>query len=448
MDTLNRRGFLEGAAKGAAAAALTSASYSRVLGANEKVALATIGVGGRGQSLTGGFARRDDCEILWLCEADEKRGGLAELINRLENEKGRRPNYTPDLRNVLEDGSVDAVVIATSDHWHGPAAVWACQAGKDVYVEKPPSHNVWEGRKMVEAARKYKRVVQVGTQNRSAPYNGKAREYIQSGKLGTVHLCKVYNLLDTGPFHIGPDQPEPENLHWDLWLGPVPYRPYNPDVHGGWKNLWDFTGGLMTDDGIHQLDLARMVLGLEYPTAVHCAGGNFAYKDDREVPDTQVVSYDFPEDIAVTFDQTWWTPYCSKTPGEIRYGDGFPDWFQNSCRIEIYGTEGMMLLGRHGGGWQVFSAGKEVVAQEPGYFPDDVHKENFIQCVRDRSLPNADIETGHRSACWVHLANIAYRVGRKKLEFDAQSERFVNAEDANRLLKREYREPYVIPEEV
>ncbi len=342
----------------------------------------------------------------------------------------------------------DAVIVATPDHWHGLPTVLACQAGKDVYVEKPPSHNVWEGRKMVEAARKYNRVVQVGTQSRSAPYVVKALEYIRGGSLGKIPLCKVYN-LKPGTFHREPpDSDPPDGVDYDMWLGPAPKRPFNrAHFHGGWHAYWAYSGGDMADDGVHQLDIARWLVGKGYPKAVHCSGGNFAFDDDREVPDTQVVTYDF-EDLVMTFELTQYARYMSKTPGDVRMGDKFPYWPQNATRIELYGTKELMLMGRHGGGWQVFTKDGEVVAQEYGRFPDDPHKENFIECIRNRRLPNADIEEGHRSAILVHLGNISYRLGGRKLVFDAATETFVGDDEANALLKRTYRQPYVIPDVV
>ena len=450
MQHIDRRRFLSRSTKGVVglSAALAAARPGRAASPNDKIVMATIGVGGRGQSLTKGFAKRKQVEIAYLCDVNSRRSGVPELMELLESEKGKAPKRVADLRRVLEDKDVDAVIIATCDHWHGLATVWACQAGKDVYVEKPPSHNIWEGRKMVEAARKYKRVVQCGTQNRSAPYNFKALEYIRSGALGAIPLCKVYNLKDGGPFRItSPDSEPPDHFNYDLWLGPAPWRPYNRSVVGGWKRFWDFTAGDIADDGSHQLDLARWMIGEEYPKAVHSSGGNLAFDDDREDPDTLVTTYDF-DDMVMTFELTQYAPYMGKTPMSIRQSDRFPYWPQSATRIEIYGTKGLMILGRHGGGWQVFTKDGKVVAQEYGRFPDEPHKDNFLQCIRTRALPNADIEKGHRSACLIHLASLSLRVGSRKLIFDSKTETFVGDEEANRLVKRTYREPYVIPEKV
>lgn len=449
MSTINRRRFIEQSSKGAAAISAGVAVLSRTrhaVSANEKIVMACIGTGGRGQSLVSGFARHSEVEFAYLCDVDIERDGMKDLADMLGREKNRTPKVVQDYREVLDDKDVDAVIVATCDHWHGPMTVYACQAGKDVYVEKPISHNIWEGRKMVEAARKYNRIVQCGTQNRSAPYNLKALDYIQSGKLGTIHLCKVFNMKGGEPFHIGPDTETPKSLNWDLWLGPAPMRPFNPDVKGGWKLFWDFTADDLADDGAHQLDLARMLIGKDYPKSVYSVGGKYPYYDDRDTPVVLETTYEF-DDMVMTMELTQYTPYMTKISNEIRNGDLFPYWPQCATRIELYGTKNQMLVGRHGGGWQVFTGDGKVIDQEYGRFPDPEHKQNFIDCIQSRKLPNADVEEGHRSACLIHFASAAYRVGGKRLNFDKQTETFDDAE-ANQLVKRTYREPYTIPEEV
>jgi predicted dehydrogenase len=370
----------------------------------------------------------------------------------VENVRNQKPKMTPDMQTVFDDKDVDAVTIATPDHWHGPATVYACQAGKDVFVEKPISHNIWEGRKMVEAARKYNRVVQCGTQNRSIECNYKALDYIQSGKLGEVHFVKVFNMKPSQPFRKGPDGTAPEGFAFDQWLGPAPDRPYNKSVVNNWKLFWDFTADDIADDGAHQLDLARMLIQKKHPVEVHSSGGKLAFKDDRETPDTLVTSYEYDNNLVMTFELTQWTPYMQKTPYDVRDGDKFPLWFQSSTHIEIYGTKGMMYVGRHGGGWQVFHENGEVAAQEYGRFPDhqipDPHKQNFLECIQTRQQPNADVEIGHYSACLIHLASIAHRVGNDKLRFDPVNETFIEHPLANELVKRTYREPYTISDTV
>jgi predicted dehydrogenase len=304
---------------------------------------------------------------------------------------------------------------------------------------------------MVEAARRYKRVVQVGTQNRSAPYNFAAKKYIDEGKLGDVHLCRVYQQRQSNQnFKIGPDADPPEGLDWDMFNGPAPARPFNPTVFSRKNLLWDYGAGDIVGDGIHQLDLARWLVGVDYPKSVYSTGGRFASTGDAQVPDTQAVVYEF-DTMLMTMEYTGFTPYILKTIGEIRQSDLFPLWPQNSTRIEIFGTEAMMFMGRHGGGWQVFIRPKDrkpvVKDQMYGRFPDPDHKENFVQCIRTRRLPNADVEEGHRSVLLSHYGTISYRLGRK-LTIDRSTEAIVDDPEAMKLSKRQGRRPWWIPDEV
>ncbi len=442
-DSLSRRSFAR-RALGAAAAGLPVA---RAQSPNNKVVLGLIGAGGRGSQLGANFATIENTEFKYVCEVNAARG--AELMRKLEEIRGKAPERVTDMRRVFDDKDVDGVVIATPEHWHALATVWACQAGKDVYVEKNPSLAIWEGRKMIEAARKYKRVVQVGFQNRSGPYAATARAYIASGKLGKVQLVKVYNMLP-GPTEVKrqPDASPPKDVDWDLFLGPAPERPFNPGRLRGWANFWDYGGGTLSGDASHQFDLIRMVLGdPPGPKAVSTSGGRYAFNDNAEIPDTEIVTFEFPE-MVMTCENTTFTPFMVKSNREERMGSKWPFWPQNGERIEIYGTRQMMYLGRHGIGWQVLEAGGKLVAQDKGYFPDKWHQPNFVDCIRTRKRPNADIEQSHHSANLVHLGNISYRVGCKKLHFDSASERFIDSEEANRFLKPAYRKNYRIPDSV
>lgn len=461
---LDRRAFLAESARTAAGACAGAAWLSRAAlsadaepqapaiapaqSPNDKVVLAIIGSGGRGSGVIMGLANQPNVEVEYICDANRGRG--ADLIKNLEKKQGRAPKRVEDMRRVFEDKKVHGVLVSTPEHWHALATVWACQAGKDVYVEKNISMTPWEGRKMVEAARKYKRIVQCGTQNRSAPYAFSAREFIRSGKLGKVVHVKVYNMLP-GPSRWAPqpDAPCPADLNWDLWQGPAKAYPYNPGRHHGWYSWWDYSGGAtFAGDASHQLDLTRMVLGdPPHPRAVYCKGGRFAFDDRREIPDMQAVTYDYG-DFIMTCENGDFTPYLKKIPGDVREGDKFPVWPQTSTRVEIYGTKSMMYLGRHGGGWQVLVEDMKVTDFEYGRFPDRYHQPNFIECIRSRKLPNADVEQGHLSACLVHLGNLSYRVGNKYLLFDGETERFLNSDEANALLKPEYRKDYRIPDEV
>jgi predicted dehydrogenase len=449
---MNRRQFFDRSKKtglGAGLTVLAGAGSVRAAPANEKIILAIVGCRGRGPGLVQGFLERGDCEFAYLADVDTRRFSHAEKI--AEQQGGRKPKCVQDFRVLLDDGSVDATVLATPPHWHALATIWSCQAGKDVYVEKPPTHNCWEGRKMVEAARKYKRVVQVGTQNRSAPYNFAARRFIEEGGLGEIHLCCVYQQRSwSRTFELGPDTDPPKSLDWDMWNGPAPARPFNPTLFGRKTEFWDYGGGDIVGDGIHQLDLARWLCGVDYPKSVVSSGGRFASSGAGQVPDTQEVVYEF-DTMLMTMQGSGFTPYILKTAGEIRQGNLFPYWPQSSTRIEIYGTEAMMLMGRHGGGWQVFVAPKDrqavVKAQMYGRHPDPDHKENFIRSMRSRGLPSADVEEGHRSALLSHLGHISYRVGRK-LFIDRTTHEIVDDPEAMKLYKRQGRKPWWIPDEV
>jgi predicted dehydrogenase len=447
---LNRRRFLSTSGRTTAALATGSAwlasRTARAQSPNDKVVLALIGAGGRAAAHASGMSKLPGVEFKYVCDVWTERGGG--IINELAATQGRAPRRISDMRVAFEDPDVNAVVIATPEHWHALATVWACQAGKDVYVEKNPSMTIWEGRKMIEAARKYGRIVQVGFQNRSGPYAATARDYIASGKLGRIVHVKVYNLLDGTRWEPVPDAPAPTGLDWDAWLGPAPEVPYNPGRHRDWHPYWAYKGGTLADDASHQLDLARMALGDPgHPKSVLCVGGNHAFQSQREVPEFQCITYDFGE-FTMTCESGNATGYMRKFPGEVRYGDKWPHWPTSATRIEIYGTKALMYLGRHGCGWQVVVEGGKVIDQDKGYFPDKWHQPNFIDCVRSRKEPNADIARTHPSACLVHLANTSYRVGKRQLDFDGATERFTHSDDANALLKPAYRKHYRIPDVV
>jgi len=428
--------------------ATLSLAPRKVLGANDKVVLGLIGAGARGSLLIEGMTKSKNVETKYVCEVDDRRGHGT--IRNLEKIQGYAPKRVTDMREVFDDKDVDAVVVATPGQWHALATVWACQAGKDVYVEKNISMSIWEGRKMVEAARKYNRIVQCGMQNRSMPESSSARDYFKSGKLGKVVSVKVNNTLPGGEWRPPPDSDPPAGLDWDRWLGPAPKVRYNVDRHRGYMNYWDYSGGVLARTGCHTLDLARMVIGdPPHPKSVCAVGGRIAFKDQRETPDIAAVTYGYG-DFVMTMDHAEFMPYMTRTIdiAEVCYGDKFPDWQQCPTKIEIYGTERMMYIGPHGGGWQVFEKNGKAVAGEYGRWDTEQHYLNFIDCIRSRKLPNGDIEQGHHSSTLAHLANLALRVGNKQLVFDTQAETFLNNNDANKLLKPAYRKHYRIPEQV
>jgi predicted dehydrogenase len=404
-----------------------------------------MGVGGRGGYLAKALAKRQDVEVAALCDVDTRL--FAEAVKIVAEGQGKEPKTVKDFRRILDDKYIEALFIATPDHWHALPTVMACQAGKDVYVEKPASHNLWEGRKMIEAARKYQRVVQMGNQTRSAVYAQKGIEYVRSGKLGDVHLVRVLNMKERPSIGRKKDEPVPKGVDYDMWLGPAPQRPFNPNrFHYNWHWFWDYSGGDIVNDGVHQIDLARWLLGQEYPKSVTSTGLK-SFNDDQETPDTQTVQYAF-DGVTMVFELTLWTPYMRKTTDEERNSDQFPNWMFNSTRVEVYGTKGLMMMGRQGDGWQVFvSEGKEITSGQGGD-PLPAHLDNFFGCVKSRRLPNADIEGGHQSTLLGHLGNISCRLGGRQLIFDGKNELFVNDEEANQYLKRQGRSPWMIPDNV
>jgi predicted dehydrogenase len=451
MSHITRREFVGKSIQGVALAAATVSVPGRARAgtASEKIVLALIGAGGRGQHVIQGITALGNVEVKYVCDLEEARAAGA--ARALEKIQGVLPKTTREMRKVFDDKDVYGVVIATPEQWHALASIWACQAGKDVYVEKCISRRVEEGRKMVEAARKYQRIVQAGTQHRSGPYMAAARQYIQDGKLGDIFYVKVCNMLPEVyggyPLHKVPDSDPPKGFDWDQWLGPAPARPYNAQVHRNWHGYWDFSGG-NSSDGIHQLDLARMLLGdPPHPKSIQCVGGRWRYADGGEMPDTQIVSFQWDK-LAMSFENTGFTPVLIKTPAKIHPDDKMPNWLQSSTRIEVYGTKGTMYLGRHFLGWQVLVPGSKIAAEQFETNPENLHFQNFVDCIRSRKLPNADVEPGHMGACLEHLGNISYRLGNQKLVFDPQTERFVGNEGANRRLQAAARKHYRIPDVV
>ena len=451
MSRMSRRTFLSKSSLAATGAAVGTFAVAtgrprRVLGANERINVGLIGCGGRGRYNAYGMAELG-ARVTHLCDVQpNRRDQTAEFLAKVQDEKPRLVN---EMERLFEAKDVDAILVATPDHWHAPATIRACQAGKDVYCEKPASHSIWESRKMLEAARKYKRIVQIGTQNRSGPYVLKALEYIKSGKLGEIPLVRVFNMKPGGPFHLGEAGTKPEGFDWDRWLGRAAQRPYHKGlVSHGWLYLWDFCNGDMGNDGIHQIDLALMLMGDPgMPKSVRTLGGRYAYPDDdAEVPDVQMASFDFG-DFVMTFELTGYPRYMRKTTGTIRRNDEFPYWTQNATRIEFYGSELMMIVGRHGGGWVAVQSGGREVEKVYGRPCDEPHYKNFLDCIKSRRRPTADMGLANDTCCTMHMGNIAHRVGNVALNYDPKTGTFDN-DAANRLIKAPYRKGYELPEEV
>jgi predicted dehydrogenase len=388
---------------------------------NEAVRVAIMGVRGRGMEQISGFAKQKHARIVAICDCDRNVIGPAMLA--IKARYGAEPKYYQDIRKLLEDDEIDALAIAAPNHWHALATVWACQAGKDVYVEKPATHDVAEGPRMIEAARKYGRIVQVGTQCRSHRGIQQAIEFLRSGKLGTVYMAKGLCYKPRGSIGHTPDSAVPEGLDYDLWCGPAEMRPFNANrLHYNWHWFWNTGNGDLGNQGVHQMDLARWGLGKnELPKRVSSTGGRLGYDDDGETPNTQTVQLEF-DDALLQFEVRG---LSTNDELGVRIGDIF------------YGTEGILAISSYET-WQTFLGPK--LERGPGGTGGGDHFANFLDAVRGRDPAKlaAPIVEGHLSAAYCHVGNIAYRLGRS-LRIDPQSEAFVGDDEANALLDRTYR---------
>ncbi|HOD83088.1 MAG: Inositol 2-dehydrogenase [Planctomycetes bacterium ADurb.Bin126] len=429
MATTTRRAFLQQSATLAAGAAVASSARAAE---NDKIVLGVIGPGGMGSNLLASFASMGDVVVSHVCDVDARR--MAAAAKRLRDKTGKDPKAVKDMRRIFDDKSVDAVVIATPDHWHAPATILACDAGKHVYVEKPCSHNLREGRLMVEAARRNKRIVQVGMQSRSADYLAEGIELLKSGAIGEVLVAKVWNSqLRANIGHKQPSQP-PEHLDYDLWVGPSPMVPYRSNMlPSSWRWFRNFGTGDMGNDGVHDLDLARWGLGVEVqPTRVAALGGKYFFDDDQEFPDTQTVAFEYDlgdgKKKQLIYEQRIWSPYFQQG---AENGDAF------------YGTKGYMLLAKHAG-WQLFGPRDKPLQKLDGRLDGTPHHRNFLECIRSGKQPNADVEIGHLSASLTHLGNIATQTGRT-LTLDPRTERIIKDDQSDHMLRRQYRDHWAVP---
>jgi predicted dehydrogenase len=420
MSSPSRRDFLKASA--AAVGTLSALSSARAADRpNEKIVLAVMGVNGRGKDHLKNFSALDDVEIAYVCDPDAN--VVPAALKAISPQHKGTPKVEKDVRRVLEDKDVTALVIAAPDHWHAPATIWACQAGKHVYVEKPVSHNLIEGRRMVEAARKHDRIVQVGTQRRSAPHSISAAEFIRSGKLGKVPFARTWIAGHRPSIGHKADEPAPAGVDYDLWLGPAPERSFNPNrFHYNWHWNWDYGTGELGNNGIHALDLARWLLNLDAPQRITCGGGKYFYDDDQQTPDTQVATFDFAGTCLIWEHRIW-----SKTGVE-----GEP-W-----GVTLYGENGTLIFDKKG--WHIQDG---IEASDKTAEMERPHLRNFLDCIKEHKRPNADIEEGHKSTRLCHLGNIALRVGHT-LYFDAGTETLRDDAEANKLLGRTYRKPFVI----
>ncbi len=385
----------------------------------------------RGRAVAKDF-KEVGAKIVSVCDTDEAR--MDKLRKEVEAEKA-----VPDLRRILDDKSIDAVVIATPDHWHAPIAILACQTGKHVYVEKPCSHNIREGRLMIEAARRSGRVMQVGSQSRSTTPIREVIQLLREGAVGEILAAKAWNSqLRRNIGHEKPCEP-PAGFDYDMWVGPAPMRPFRANCHHGtWRWWYDFGAGDIGNDGIHELDIAVWGLGVEtHPEVISGHGSKTFFDDDQEFPDTQYVTYQFPaapgaKPKLLIYEQRIWSPYVQEGHEN---GDAF------------YGTKGYLILGKENG-WALYGPKNRLIREEKCKYSTIEHAQDFIDAVRSGRRPNADIEVGHRSATLCHLANILTRTGHGSLRFDPKTEKFSNDTQADALLHRTYREGHwAVPRE-
>ncbi len=442
MDKLSRRDF----GKSVAAAGVAALSATRILGANDRIRLGFIGLGNRGDQVLDAFLEHHDAEIVAICDLHQP------YLDFAAKKIGGNPRQFHDYGKLLELRDIDAVVICTPDHWHALQTIHAYQAGKDVYVEKPLSLCVAEGRKMVDAARRHNRVTQVGIQRRSNPFCKEAAEIVRGGGIGKITVVRAFHIQNEWPKGIGnpPDEEPPAGFDWEGWLGPAPKVRYNKNrTFYRFRWFYDYSGGQVTNFGVHYMDFIQWSLGQNAPLAVTAMGGKLAIEDNREIPDTLEVLWQYPGGTLVTFSQ-----FNANAAPAGRRGD-----------IEFRGTEGTLHL--VGNGYEVvpdeiiqneFPARTPIDrALERGYrvgtkpmieakkvqgrVRDADHARNFLDCVRSRQKCNCDIETGHRSTSATLIANVAYKT-KSYLEWDATAERFTNNDSANKYLSYRYRAPY------
>ncbi|HJN13530.1 MAG: Gfo/Idh/MocA family oxidoreductase [Planctomycetota bacterium] len=427
MSRSTRRGFIQQSAALGIGLGLAAGVSGKTFAANDKISVACIGVRGRGNSVMHSFAAEPDCEITHLCDVREpiRRQRGAEM----KQKTGRAPTLVNDYRDLLNDKSIDVFMVATPDHWHALLTIEGCLAGKDVYVEKPASHNILEGKTAVAAARKRDRMVQMGTQIRSAPFLQEAIEYVKSGALGKVIYGKAWETSRNGAVHLPQDGEPPTGLDYEIWQGPAPERPYNSSIVGNaWRWLFDYGTGDLGNDGVHRIDYCRHVMGLDgMPEAISCSGGKFFFEDDQQWPDTMLINYEYPGKV-LQYEMRLWSR--AKLHGA---GEG----------ATIYGENGWVLLTNTS--WKAYDAAGKLVKQGSSDVGQQAHIRNFLDAVRSRKRDslNQEIYSGHVSTLMCHAGNISWRTG-KKLRLDSQTETFDDKE-ANQYVGREHRKGFELP---
>ena len=431
-----RRQFLGSSA--AAVVAAGTMAKGKVFGANDRIGVCCMGIHGQGKGHMNDVMGQEGAEVVALCDVDEKVLRSRAVI--VKKEQGTEPKLYTDIREALEDKQVDAITIATPNHWHSLATIWACQAGKDVYVEKPLSHNIWEGRQLVAAAEKYGRIVLHGTQSRSDTTLIRDIKLMHEGFIGDIVHSRGYVYKNGNRHAIGHGTPAspPEHLDWGLWQGPSPEHDYlakengsGLQVHYNWHWFWLYGNGEIGNQGVHEMDLAcwgHNVLKRGLPVKVMSQGGRYAWDDDADTPNTQATSYTYADGSMMTF--------------EVRNLGSFEEAGGGACGDSFFGAEGYYVRGR--GFFNYKNEPIPVEVERPEGMPKFAHFFNAMRSRKQEDLPVSPLE-GHLSCAHIHIGNIAYRLGRS-LEFEPKTERFISDDEANAMVKRTYREGFEPPE--
>jgi predicted dehydrogenase len=436
----SRRRFIKKTLSGVAAISFggilpgfSAKSYASILGANERIRVASMGVNSRGFSVGTNFAQQHNCEMVYACDVDTR--AADKFINAIEKIQNKRPIAQPDFRKALEDKNLDALIVTAPDHWHAPAAILACQAGKHVYVEKPCSHNPHEGELLVAAAKKYNRMVQMGDQRRSWPNVIAGIRELKAGVIGRPYFAKAWYTNNRPSIGIGKKMEVPSWLNFDLWQGPAPRQAYRDNIlHYNWHWFWNWGTGEAGNNGTHMVDLARWGLGVDYPVRVSSNGGRYRFQDDWETPDTQVINLEFENKTLIS----WEGRSCN-----TQYEEGI------STGVMFYGETGSLLI-EDGNAYKIYDlknnldkavkSNREVDAQNlsnPAQDLDALHILNFFDGIRKGSALNSDIAGGHKSTLLVQLANIAVRTG-NSLNINRDNGHILNNPQAMKHWSREY----------
>ena len=435
-----RRDFIKKAGTGVAAVSLGSVlpgfsakSYSNIIGANDKITVACMGVNSRGLAVATNFASQKNSEVIYVCDVDSK--AADKCIAAVEKIQQRRPLPAPDFRKALEDKNLDALIVTAPDHWHAPAAILACAAGKHVYLEKPCSHNPHEGELLIQAAKKYNKVLQMGNQRRSWPNVVAAIKELHAGVIGRPYFAKAWYSNNRASIGKGKEIAPPSWLNYELWQGPAPRRPYRDNlIHYNWHWFWNWGTGESLNNGTHMVDLARWGLGVEYPVRVTSAGGRYRYDDDWETPDTQIISIEFDNRSAIT----WEGRSCNGRSVE-----------GNTAGVMFYGENGSLLI-ESGNAYKIYDLKNNLVKEikndgvidarnvaDPAQELDALHIQNFFDGIQKSATLKSDIVGGHQSTLLVQLGNIALRTGRT-LNTDPKNGHILNDQEAMKLWTREY----------